>query len=183
MRATDSLYQDHRIIEVVLPALQRLGQQAGELRLADRETVGIALEFLTTYVDAYHHGKEELYLFKAMERRGVRRDVGLVFHVLEEHGRRRKRVRTLSASSAGAIQGDPAAREFADSAAVYVKLLSHHIREEDTELWSLASRVLSDDDDARLIQGYAGVERATLGEDGPEAYRGRAVEVARRVAG
>jgi hemerythrin-like domain-containing protein len=182
MRATDSLDQDHRIIEVVLPALERLGQQAAGSRLADREAVEMALAFLRTFVDAYHHGKEELHLFKAMERRGVHRDVGLVFHLLEEHGRGRKHVRSLLASSAGAIQGDPeAAKEFADNAAAYVKLLRHHIREENAELWPLASRVLSDDDDSRLMEGYAEVEHATLGDAGRELYRGRAADIARRV--
>jgi hemerythrin-like domain-containing protein len=181
MQATESLDQDHRIIEVALPALERLGQQAAASRLAEGEAVEMTLAFLKTFVDAYHHGKEELHLFKAMERRGVHRDVGLVFHLLEEHGRGRKHVRALSASSAGAVKGDPeAAKEFADNAAAYLKLLRHHIREEDTELWPLAERALSDDDDGGLMAGYAEVERATLGEGGREPYRGRAAEIARR---
>ena len=86
MEATQSLDRDHRIIETVLPALERLGRQAEGMRLRQREEAEAAVGFLRTFVDAYHHGKEEQHLFKVMEERGVPRDGGLILHLLKEHG-------------------------------------------------------------------------------------------------
>ncbi len=187
MRITESLEKDHRIIEIMLPALERLGEQARRSRPVDKDVAEIAVSFLRTFVDAYHHGKEEFQLFVGMERRGVRRDTGLVHHLLEEHGRGRSHVREMYASlarlPAGAADGDPqAAAAFAEHAISYVKLLRHHIREEDAELWPLASRVLSEDDDSRLMEACAQVERTALGEGGRDQYRGQAEEIARLVS-
>ncbi len=183
MKATDNLDQDHRIIEVVLPAVRRLGQQARGGRALDREAAEQVAAFLRTFADACHHGKEELHLFKAMERRGVHRDVGLVFHLLEEHGRGRKHVRVMSNSTLGAAEGDQeASKSFGDNAIAYVELLSHHIREEDVELWMLAQRVLTEDDDATLMDGFTQVERSTLGESGREQFRRQAQQITERVA-
>jgi hemerythrin-like domain-containing protein len=206
MRVTDSLEQDHRIIEIMLPAVQRLGQRAqftwqeqapAQQEAFDKDGAEMAVGFLRTFVDGYHHGKEELHLFKAMERRGVHRDVGLVFHLLEEHGRGRRHVRAMSDSlatlrsgdaaslrstSAGAAEGKPeAAKAFADNAIAYVKLLGHHIREEDAELWPLVGRVLSEDDDARLMESFAQVEGTVMGEGGREPFRAQAQQIDGRV--
>ncbi|MFB3882502.1 MAG: hemerythrin domain-containing protein [Armatimonadota bacterium] len=181
MRVTDDLTQDHRVIEVVLPVVDRLGREARQSRVTDRAVAEAAIDFLRVFADAFHHGKEELELFKAMERRGVRRDLGLVYHLLEEHGRGRKHVRALADSLPAAADGDAgAAATFASNAGSYVKLLDHHIREEDVELWPLALRVLSEDDDMSMMESFAEIERKALGEGGVASYRDRAAEIARR---
>jgi hemerythrin-like domain-containing protein len=74
-----------------------------------------------------------------------------------------------------------AAATFAGNAAAYVKLLGHHIREEDAELWPLASRVLTEDDDTSLIESFTEVEHKTLGDGGAASYREQAGQIALRV--
>jgi hemerythrin-like domain-containing protein len=74
-----------------------------------------------------------------------------------------------------------AAATFAGNAAAYVKLLGHHIREEDAELWPLASRVLTENDDASLIENFAEAEHKTLGDGGEASYREQAGQIAQRV--
>ena len=65
MRVTDSLEQDHRIIEIMLPAVQRLGQRAqftwqeqapAQQEAFDKDGAEMAVGFLRTFVDGYHHG-------------------------------------------------------------------------------------------------------------------------------
>ncbi len=178
MRSTDSLDQDHRIIEIMLPTVQRLVEASGAPSL-DATAAEAAVEFLRTFVDAYHHRKEELHLFRTMELRGVHRDVGLVFHLLEEHGRGRRHVRAMADSLRRLAQADAeAAESFAENAAAYVKLLGHHIREEDAELWPLVARVLTEGDDEELTKHFAEAEQSVLGEEGREGWRTRAAGIA-----
>jgi hemerythrin-like domain-containing protein len=178
MEATQSLDRDHRIIETVLPALERLGRQAEGLRLRQREEAEAAVGFLRTFVDAYHHGKEEQHLFKVMEERGVPRDGGLILHLLKEHGEGRAHVRAMSEALRQLADGDAqASARFAQHAREYVTLLRHHIEDEDTNLWPLAERVLTPEDDTRLAHGYAQVERETIGDGGVNHYRERAREL------
>lgn len=179
MEATQSLDRDHRIIETMLPALERLGEKAEGLRLKQRAEAEAALGFLRSFVDAYHHGKEEQHLFKVMEERGVPRDSGLVLHLLKEHGQGRAHVRAMFEAAEPALDGDPeASAKFAQHAREYVTLLRDHIEDEDTNLWPLAESVLTLEDDTRLTHGYAQVERETIGDGGLARYRQQAQEMA-----
>lgn len=179
MHATESLEADHRIIEVALPALARLGEEAARGRRPEMLPAEAVLDFIKTFADAYHHGKEEQHLFVTLAARGVPRDEGLVFELLREHGQARRHVRELQAAI-GDESGDAAARvrEFGRHAREYVELLRRHIEKEDTRLWELAERALSGEDDEDLRAAYAEVEREVLGELGREGYRRRAAQLA-----
>ncbi|MBN1461345.1 MAG: hemerythrin domain-containing protein [Armatimonadetes bacterium] len=179
MYATENLEADHRIIEVALPVLARLGEEAARGRMPEELPVEAVLDFIKTFADAYHHGKEEQHLFVALEARGVPRNEGLVFELLKEHGQARKHVRQLQAAL-GETSGSERerAREFSEHARGYVELLRTHIEKEDTQLWELAERALSPEDDDDLRAGYAAVEREVLGELGHEGYRKRSEQLA-----
>ncbi len=181
MKATESLEEDHRIIEIMLPTVEWLGEQADLGALRKRDDATMTLDFLRKFVDEYHHGKEERHLFRRMEERGVARDRGLILELLKEHGQGRAHVRTMSEGSARALGGEEeAAKTFAQHARDYVTLLRHHIIKEDAKLWPLAEKALTGEDDAELARGYAQVERETLGDEGRNRYRLRAHELAGR---
>jgi len=178
MDATESLETDHRIIELALPALARLGEEAAQGHMPETLSTEAVLDFIKTFADAYHHGKEEQQLFVTMEARGVPRREGLVLELLKEHGQARKHVRQMEAAlgDESADEGERA-REFSEHARGYVELLHTHIEKEDTKLWLLAEQSLSSGDEDDLRAGYAEVERNVLGELGREGYRKRAEQL------
>jgi hemerythrin-like domain-containing protein len=179
MKAAEDLEQEHRIIEVILPAVERVGGEADRGRLSARGQAEEILRFLGTFVDGCHHGKEERHLFKKLEERGVPRNEGLVFELLKEHGEGRRYVRGLRAALEGAANGETAAaKAFGEHARGYGALLRRHIEKEDTRLWPLVEETLSAEDDRELMGGYAEVERDTIGEGGREEYARRARELA-----
>lgn len=177
MKATESLDRDHRVIETVMPAIERMAQMAQEGVLAELEHPGRVIDFLREFVDAYHHGKEEQHLFPAMEKRGVPRDRGLIMDLLREHGQGRRLVRAMSKSLRAAESDVDAARDLSDRAREYLHLIRAHIAKEDSQLWPLAESVLTPEDDARLADSYAQVEAATLGAHGLARYRETAAEL------
>lgn len=183
MEATASLDEDHRTIKMMLPALERMARQfeAGEfVRGYDLARV---LEFLREFVDGYHQWKEEQELFPALEARGVPQDSGPVSELLEEHTRVGRCLRVMTAAMAEEIGEDPGAEaDFAQYARQYLGLLREHIEREAKELWPLAAEALTEEDDARLAEAYAEIEREMIGEGGRERFRemadalGRAAE-------
>lgn len=178
METTASLEQDHRIIELMLPAVERMAEEFGTGHFVRGYDLARVLEFLREFVDEYHHGKEEQQLFPALEVRGVPRDSGLVLDLLREHGEGRRCVRIMTAAMSEAIGEDPSAEgDFARYGREYAALLRRHIEKEDSELWPLAEQSLSDEDDARLAQAFAEIERATIGEDGREHFRQLAADL------
>jgi len=175
MKAAEELEQEHRVIEVMLPAVERVGAEAASGKLGDRGEAERVLAFLSTFVDGCHHAKEEQHLFKRLETRGVPRNEGLVSDLLKEHGEGRRLVRGLRETLEGAASGKGGeAHVFGGHAREYVALLRGHIEKEDMRLWPLVERTLSAEDDEELAKGYAEVERATLGEGGREEYERRA---------
>jgi hemerythrin-like domain-containing protein len=182
VHATESLNTDHRIIELALPALAHLGEEAAHGRLPGTSRVEPVLDFIRTFADAYHHGKEERHLFPALEARGIPRNEGLVLDLLKEHGQARRHERAMAQAVEGASkEGADGAREFGEHAREYVEWQHRHIETEDTQLWRLAEDAFWEDDDEELRAGYAEMEREVLGELGREGYRQRAEELAQRL--
>jgi len=70
MQATDELKKEHHAIELMLKILKAVSAklEQGEQILADHLN-GI-MAFLTVFVDKCHHGKEEEFLFPALEAAG-----------------------------------------------------------------------------------------------------------------
>lgn len=180
MRITTDLGTDHRIIEMVLPVIAYLGEAVRSSGEMEAELASEAVAFVRVFSDKYHHGKEELHLFRVMETRGVPRDTGLVYQLLVEHGQGRAHVRAMAAALTAHANGDPQAPyAFADHATAYVSLLRAHIATEDTALWDLCRRVLSAEDDAAIMAGAKDAEAALEGAD-RSAFRLRAQALVRR---
>src|SRR5262249_46340108 len=81
-KATDLLSDEHRVIERVLVALQKLTTKPVEKSLDCWKKV---LDFFSHFADQCHHFKEEQVLFPAMEERGIPRDGGSIGMMLMEH--------------------------------------------------------------------------------------------------
>ncbi len=172
MEAVASLEEDHRIIELMLPALERMADQFATGEFVRGYDVAQVLGFMREFVEAYHHGKEERELFPALEAGGVPRDSGLVLELVREHREARRCVAIMAAGMSEAVGEDPAAEsDFAEYAREYVALLQRNMETEDRELWPLAEKALTEEDDARLAQTYAEIERETIGEGGRERFR------------
>jgi len=66
MKPTEILTQEHRVIECGLDCLMRLVEQSETAGKLDAEAAKKVCDFLRTYADKYHHGKEEAQLFPLM---------------------------------------------------------------------------------------------------------------------
>jgi hemerythrin-like domain-containing protein len=67
MRPTEILSSEHRVIEQVLDCLERIADNCSAQGSLNRESAEAAIDFFRTFADRCHHGKEETYLFPAME--------------------------------------------------------------------------------------------------------------------
>ena len=97
--ATEVLKQEHRVIENVLDALERLAKAAETSALAEWEK---AIDFARNFADKCHHLKEENLLFPALEERGIPREGGPIGMMLAEHEEGRGYVRAMAAAAPGA---------------------------------------------------------------------------------
>jgi hemerythrin-like domain-containing protein len=164
MNPTQILVDEHSVILRVLSALEKMAQQTEQVGLVDPETGGQFVDFIATFADRCHHGKEEDQLFPALFAKGMPKEAGPIAVMLGEHDEGRVLVRRMRAAVGG--EGDPAA-DYAAAARSFVGLLRDHIAKENEVLFPMAEAMLTPDEKRDVLAAF---ERVEHDEMGPETH-------------
>lgn len=173
MTVTETLKHEHRVIELVLGAIDREARKAAHGEPIDPGFFAQAIDFIRNFADKCHHGKEEGILFKAMAEKGVPVEGGPIGVMLGDHEEGRRFIR---AAREALDRND--LRAVADSLTRYTALLRQHIMKEDNVLYPMAERVLSEAELDDLAERFEAVEREEMGEGTHERYHGLAHSLA-----
>ena len=177
---TDPLHilkHEHRVIEQVLRALDGLCLKLSWNDPVPPSAMSAVLDFVRTYADSYHHGKEERYLFPTLQEFGIPVEAGAIGALLHEHQMESILVDDLARAAANYSDGVPHAGDaFIEAARRYRDLLISHMREEDTILFSIADGLLDESARERLTQGFAAAE-GELGSGQREKYERVALDL------
>ncbi len=171
MKATQELKNEHEGIEIMLRILEAVsGKLARDEQIPVDHLDGI-LEFLSVFVDKCHHGKEEEFLFPALEAAGIQRDGGPIGVMLHEHEQGRTLVSGFKAAAADYATGNKAAsigmRKHVDE---YAALMTRHIAKENTVLFPMGDKMLETGKDVELFEAFEQLERERIGVGKHEAF-------------
>jgi len=181
MKPTDVLKEEHKGIKVGLSILGKVADKLQADQPVPPEHLEQLVDFIRTFADRCHHGKEEDLLFKALVEKGMPQEGGPVGQMLLEHEQGRAFVRGMSESLSAASEGETAAvRRFAENAGGYVQLLRAHIHKEDQVLFPMADRLLSDDDQRKLSESFDRVESEHMGVGTHARYLDLAAKLAKK---
>jgi hemerythrin-like domain-containing protein len=159
MHATEVLSHEHRIIEQVLDCLDRLVKVNDIKQQCDWNTASKILDFLRTFADRCHHGKEEEKLFPMLVARGLSSTMGPTVVMRDEHQQGRRLMTAMSNAITLGFRGDRSAQwQFAKAAKEYINLLRTHIQKEDHCLFPMAEQLLSETDQAELLSQFDAAE-------------------------
>ena len=176
-KATDVLKHEHRIIEKVLGAVEKLANSRGAIPVEQWEK---ALDFIRNFADKCHHLKEEGLLFPALEEHGIPREGGPIGVMLMEHEEGRGYVRAMAEALSAAKQQPAAARpKLVGNAMAYVRLLKEHILKEDEILFNMADDVLTPEEQKELLREFEEHEAREIGPGVHEKYLKIAQELER----
>lgn len=174
-KPTQILSDEHRIIERVLDAVQRLTLAPARQNVARWQK---ALDFIRHFADQCHHCKEEQVLFPALEAHGIPTEGGPVGMMLLEHEEGRSLVRAMMDALARIEAGDDSAEAgLFDSAGQYLRLLREHIQKEDEVLFRMADEVIPADEQKRLLQEFENHELKEMGAGAHEKFLKIAAEL------
>jgi len=155
MTATTTLRSEHDTILAVIACLRAACQAAAGDGDFDADTFRKGIEFIRGYADAWHHAKEEVHLFPALEAVGMPREGGPVGVMLQEHEIGRSFVAAMADNLDAAVGGDGEARAaVVQHALEYADLLEAHIQKENGILFDMADRMLPPDEQRRLVDVY-----------------------------
>jgi hemerythrin-like domain-containing protein len=174
-RATALLSDEHRVIERVLAALERLTEKPATESL---ELWKKALDFIRHFSDQCHHFKEEKVLFPAMEAHGIPNEGGPIGMMLLEHEEGRSYVRAMfDALSKIAADDQNAQAALFQNAKQYLRLLREHIQKEDDILFRMADEVIPDNEQRQLLKNFEAHEAEEMGAGVHEKYLQIAAEL------
>ena len=172
------LRREHRVIEGALRTLDGICVKLQRGIEVPPETLLQLIDFIRTYADGFHHGKEEAHLFPALEKNEVSRG-GVIGMMLEEHEAGRGFIAELSDAARGYVAGDPrTVRRFVLGAWRYMELLTMHIHKEENVLFVIADEVLDDQALVSLSEAFE-MEDARLGAGLHQKYERIAAELER----
>jgi hemerythrin-like domain-containing protein len=166
---TQVLKEEHELILQALDALERKVTSLESGAAPDRAYFDRAVEFLRTFADRCHHGKEEDLLFKKMVNRGFPLHGGPIAVMLSEHETGRAFIRGI-AEGAAALGTDPgAAKRIVENGRGYIGLLRAHINKENNILFPMADNVLTAEDQEHLGKEFERFETEETGAGVHEA--------------
>jgi hemerythrin-like domain-containing protein len=101
---------EHRLIEKVIPIIRTATATARREGRIDTALVDFLVDFIRTYADRCHHGKEEDILFRDLERKPLAPEHRAVMdELIAEHREGRRMVGELRAAAAAYKAGDEGA--------------------------------------------------------------------------
>ena len=161
MVPTEQLKTEHEGIKLMLKILDKVCSKPEEI---NHEHFAKMLEFLKVFVDKCHHGKEEDLLIPAMVEAGVPKDKGAIKFTLLEHIEGRGYVKDMSEAFDKLKNGGrKASGEILENARNYIDLLIKHIDKENTILFPMADKLLSQVKQAELEEGFERLEVERIG--------------------
>ena len=136
---------EHRLIERMIGILRIEASRLGESRTANPVLLDSALDFIRTYADQSHHGKEEDILFRELAKREMSpEDREVMEELVNEHLCAREMLRRLTEAKERYLAGDAGAVEvIAEQLGALVRLYPAHIAKEDKVFFPAAMKYLT----------------------------------------
>jgi hemerythrin-like domain-containing protein len=174
-KPTEVLSDEHRVIERVLGAVEKLLAAPPVPSLSHWKK---ALDFISNFADQCHHLKEEKLLFPAMEAHGIPQEGGPVGVMLMEHEEGRSHVRAMRAAVDGLERGESGGVEsLLSHARGYLRLLKEHIQKEDEILFRIADDCIPAGEQTALLNSFEEHEAREMGAGVHEKYLAVAEEL------
>jgi len=172
MKATQQLKDEHEGIKIMLSILGEVSRQLETTGNLNKEHFDGILEFLKVFVDKCHHAKEEELLFPALVVAGVPKD-GPIEVMLNEHETGRNYIKAMNAAFEEYIAGDMSlSANIMQNIHGYSSLLRDHIEKENAVLFVMADKLLSEEKQDELLEGFEKIESERIGVGKHEEFHG-----------
>ena len=170
MQARGPLMIEHRLIERMIALIREALSQIEATEIADPLFIDTAVDFIRTYADRTHHGKEEDILFRDLEARGLSdADRRVMNELVEEHVFGRKTTRELVEANIRYRNGDKSAlRVIAEKLKALVDFYPKHIAKEDKVFFPAARAYFTGEEEQAMLAEFYEFDRKMI----HEKYRG-----------
>jgi hemerythrin-like domain-containing protein len=166
MQARGPLMIEHRLIERMLAIIRQKLSQIKASNAVDPLFIDTAVDFIRTYADRTHHGKEEDILFRDLETRNLSEaDRRIMNELVEDHVFARKTTKELVEANTRYRNGDGSALDvIAGKLETLVKLYPRHIDKEDKVFFPAARAYFTEEEDQAMLAEFWEFDRKMIHE-------------------
>lgn len=147
---------EHRLIERMISLMRRALIQIEDVQRVDPLFIDGAVDFIHTYADRTHHGKEEDILFRELDRRALSpEDRRIMEELVEEHREGRRLTRALVSANTRYRDGDPSAlADITDNLRTLADFYPKHIEKEDKVFFPASRAYLTADEEQAMLAEF-----------------------------
>lgn len=160
------LIAEHRVIERVIAVMESQLEAITVQGVADPRMIDRITDFIRTYADRCHHGKEEDVLFRELAKKGL--DPLLeaeMRELIEDHVRARAMTRALAEANERYAAGEmDALGEIEHSMRQLAEFYPAHIEKEDRHFFKPSIAYLSDDEREAMLREFSELDRTLIHE-------------------
>jgi hemerythrin-like domain-containing protein len=166
MQARAPLMIEHRLIERMIGIIKGTLSQIEKKEKVDPVFVDTTVDFIRTYADRTHHGKEEDILFRDLKKRELSEEDERLMNVLiEEHVLGRKTTKNLIDANNRYRNGDKSAlAEMVSHLSSLADFYPKHIEKEDKIFFPAARRYFSEQEDRAMLYEFWEFDRKMIHE-------------------
>ena len=166
MRPRGPLMVEHRLIEKMIALVREQLPLIQERDQVDPVLLDTVVDFVRTYADRTHHGKEEEILFRDLATKAMSpRDQRVMQELIEEHRYGRSVVAKLVQAKQDYLQGQQdALPRIVEQLRALVAFYPKHIEKEDKDFFPNSERYLSEPEQQAMLQGFWEFDRQMIHE-------------------
>jgi hemerythrin-like domain-containing protein len=171
MKATEQLVNEHNGIIIVLDVFEVILKKIQDKKDYVLTDVKNILDFLKIFADKCHHGKEEGILFPKLNELGMSKESGPISVMLYEHNLGRKLIKSITLAIEEIESGSSSGEDLLiKSGNNYIELLKNHIQKENSILFPMADRTMTNNEQDEMFNAFEKMENEEIGEGMHEKY-------------
>jgi hemerythrin-like domain-containing protein len=159
-KAIDDLKNEHDAILSAIQILERMIAGIEKAPSVNTKDMQDFIGFLKEFADKCHHGKEEGLLFPALIQAGLPEKGGPIGVMLADHAQGRQFIRDMEESLTPEVDRV----KLAQAAGGYATLLRNHIQKENTLLFPMSEKMLTEMQLEQLYEGFEEHEEKVIGQ-------------------
>ena len=166
MKPRGPLMIEHRLIEKMLGFAKSQADVIGRQDLLDPSLIDTVVDFIRTYADKTHHGKEEDIMFKDLAAKSMKpEDEKVMRELVDEHIFARKIVADLVQAKMDYIAGKrDALKTIKEKLEILVEFYPVHIEKEDKLFFPNTEKYLSDKEQESMLLKFQEFDSSMIHE-------------------
>jgi len=166
MQARGLLMIEHRLIDRMIAIIKDRLALAEKTRKIDSLFIDQIVDFVCTYVDRTHHGKEEDILFRDLNNKDLSDvDRRIMSELIEEHVLSRSIINTLVEANARYRNDDESAFEdIVNCLQALVNLYPEHFEKEDKVFFPASRAYFSEEEDQEMLKEFLDYDQKMIHE-------------------